>query len=523
MTELLENFKIEDKFNIKYDENTGLIDINTIDYKIDNKYLKKNPIKFYKKQDIPTLSGGLSAHYQFQINNYYYTFGGTSSGTHGGCHFWPLKENKPGTFNNRLLRYDLVNNTWKDFGSIKKIHKRAEGIGFVYKKKMYILGGYAFEYTDKKYLDEHLEKYGKWPEKKGQWYSDDMWEIYIDKNNNVITKKIIIPLFTNRAINGIVIKNKFYFIGGLLGKNQKNTMDIETLKTYFKNPECKKKINKLGKFFVSGQVLFFIDMENIEKGLQVEDIFPGVPCTNNNLLEHENHIYIFSQTTYKNNSYSNTRPNEKNRTSCTDNWKYNLDTNKWTRIKNNPIKGYHCGTIKKINKNCAIILGGIRSFMYTSIDKLKPEYNSLNYYEKFCKLDVEILKYEKDTNNIYNIDNSEIKPYFKYGTISNTYSYFNEKNQKNVTNINKIKSYDYFQHYFSDLIMYYNFDENRFYLSNYHLPYNICTPNYLLPIIENSVFIIGGESNDILFNNKCHYTNNNLVIKIESDEIKSNI
>ena len=68
--------------------------------------------------------------------------------------------------------------------------------------------------------------------------------------------------------------------------------------------------------------------------------------------------------------------------------------------------------------------------------------------------------------------------------------------------------------------MFYNFDEDKYYLSNHHLPYNIALPMKKHPIFENNIFIIGGETNDILFNKKCHYTNNNLVIKIECDMIK---
>ena len=75
------------------------------------------------------------------------------------------------------------------------------------------------------------------------------------------------------------------------------------------------------------------------------------------------------------------------------------------------------------------------------------------------------------------------------------------KDQKNVISIRKIKSYDYFQHYFSDIIMFYNFDEDKYCLSNHHLPYNIALPHFMKhSIFENNIFIIGGETNDILLN-----------------------
>lgn len=41
---------------------------------------------------------------------------------------------------------------WKDLGNIENISKRYSGSYWVYNKKMYVLGGMAWEYTDKKYL-----------------------------------------------------------------------------------------------------------------------------------------------------------------------------------------------------------------------------------------------------------------------------------------------------------------------------------------------------------------------------------
>jgi hypothetical protein len=515
MSELSKNFIIPERCNISYDENTGLFDLKTIDYKIDQKFLKTNDIKIFNKKNIPCYCG-INSHYQFQIDNYYYTFGGNSSGTHGGCHFWPLVENKKGgTFNNNLLRYDLKNDVWKNFGNIEHISKRGLGTGFVYKKKMYIIGGYAWEYMDDEYLKNYAKKYGKWPKKSGMWHSNDMWEISVI-NNTVKTKKIQIDFFTNRSMNAIVYKNKVFITGGAFGKVQLNYMKINVLLNFLKNKKCRDIVNKLGDQFFSGQILFFIDMENIEKGLQVECLIPGIPCSSSNLIIHNNFLYLFGDYSYINTSNCLWRPGEKNRASCTNNWKYHLVTKKWTRIKNTPMKGYGGYSISKISKKYAIILGGSRYFLHTSIDNKKDTND-----KKEFKSTEEVLKFDKDKYGSYNIlDNSEFKPYFKYGTICNTYSHFNEIDQKTVTSIDKIKSYDYFQHYFSDIIMFYNFDEDKYYLSNHHLPYNIALPMKKHPIFENNIFIIGGETNDILFNKKCHYTNNNLVIKIECDMIK---
>lgn len=513
MSEVSKNFIIQERCNISYDENTGLFDLKTIDFKINDKFIKKDKIEIFKRKDIIS-DCGLCGHYQFQIGNYYYTFGGGSSGTHGGCHMWPLKEKKNGKFNNNLLRYDLKNDEWKDFGNIGNISKRGMGTGFVYKNKMYIFGGHAWEYMDTELLKEYAKKHGKWPKKNGLWYSNDMWEISVI-NETVKTKKILIDIFTNREMQAIVYEDKVFIVGGLFGKVQHNYMKTKELKKYLKNERCRKIVNEIGETFISGQILFFIDMKNIEKGLQVECLIPGIPCSTSNLIIHNNFLYYVCMNTYVNTSNCLWRSGEKNRAGCHDNWKYHLVTKKWTRINNTPMKGFAGYSITKISKNYAMILGGSRYFLHTSIDNKK----NINDKKEF-KSTEEVLKFDKDKNGSYNIlDNSEFKPYFKYGTISNTYSHFNQIDQKTVTSIDRIKSYDYFQHYFSDIIMFYNFDEDKYYLSNYHLPYNIALRTKL-SIFENNIFIIGGETNDILLNKRCHYTNNNLVIKIECDMIK---
>ena len=74
---------------------------------------------------------------------------------------WPLKGRKNGKFNNNLLRYDLKNDEWKDFGNIETISKRGMGTGFVYKNKMYIFGGHAWEYMDTELFKEYAKKHGK--------------------------------------------------------------------------------------------------------------------------------------------------------------------------------------------------------------------------------------------------------------------------------------------------------------------------------------------------------------------------
>ena len=499
--------KIKELTNVNFDENSKNIIVKKIDYKINNKYIKKCDIKFKKLNDIPY---GIIDCCSFNIDNYIYIFSGHSAGYDSiiGLSYYSNKligkfEKK---FYNNLLRYNIEKDEWNDLGEIDISPRTSAGF-FTYKKQMYVFGGYIFDFMTKKDLDEYEKKYGKWPEKQHFKIFDDMYKITII-NDQINITKINIKLPKIYKLNVIIIKNKLYFIGGLTGEKQHSKIDLSKLD--IKNNHLKKNI------YMTGSILFSIDLENINKGLQIESLFPGIP-TCFDMVNKNDYIYFFSKYVCTDNHLSSFRPGEKNKISCSDNWKYNLNNKKWTRLSNFPLTGF-TSSITKFNDDYAVLLGGFRCFLNTSIDKIK-----INTENKIIGIDIPIpiekinFKMSKDGN--YNAEKSDIKPFFKYGSISNTFSLYNQfSKQYNVTKLENIGAYDYFQHYLSDLIMFYNFDEDKFYFSDHHLPYNINLST--VKIINNNIFLLGEEINDILFNNKFHGIQSNICIKLTIENLK---
>lgn len=498
----------------KYDNNSDYID-NIIDYKINNDLLLDYKLKI--KNMIPMPIGVAAASY-FIKDNYIYMILGISHNK-GGSHNLPLKGT--GSFNNNIFRYNILDNKWDNLGKIR-LHQRSAPISFTYKNKFYIAGGSSFIFEDPEYLKKYEKIYGKWPSKKGKWYSNDLTEISII-DNKVEVNITPLEIFSNVDMSSIIINNKLYFTGGTFGKKQKNFMSHSELSYYIKDPIWKEKLKKMGDKIYSGSLIFYIDMNNINNGINIECFFPGIPCVQYQMEENNNYLYLFSSHTFRNSSISKHRPLEMNRTICKDVWKYNLSTKEWSRINNFPLKALNCFKVKKINSDIAIIYGGCNGFIEISIDNIKKISNTDdrltidNYRNYIDKIPESIIEYVKD-NKRYKLKKSEINPYFRYGTISNTYSLFNETDQKNVTALNNIKAYDYFQHYFSDIILFYKFSEDKYYLSPYNLPFNIAGSNSECILINNSIYIFGGEINDILINKKFPMITSCLVTKIECDQ-----
>ena len=421
-----------------------------------------------------------------------------------------------------IYKYDLEKNKWSNIGKLKDINPMGGMINWMYKEKFYLLGGYSFQKMDPDFLKEYQEKYGKWPEKKGEWYSSDLKEITIS-NNKTIEKTIPFKMFTNTIMSSIQINNKIFFTAGVNGKKQKCWLSSGELNEYIIDNKWNKKISKMGNKIYLGSILFFIDMEELDKGLQIETIFPGIPCMSYELNEYKDYIYFFSSHTYSTSSWSSFRPGERNRASCPNNWKYNLKDKKWTRISDWPFPA-HCSK-KVINVgDVSFILGGNNGFMKTSIDYMKKNNKNFeyftedNYSEMVEKIPEIKIIYEKNKDGIWNCKDNEINAFFKFGTCTNHFSLFNHNDQKTVTSLENIKSYDYFQHYFSDIIAFYDFKQDKFYLSDHNLPMNIgaCTSKHV--VYNNHVYLFGGESNDILFNNKFPMISSCLVHKIKYDK-----
>jgi hypothetical protein len=514
---------IHESFFQKYDEETGLVKNDEVDYKINDELYKKWELQIYVKKNMPV--GSMSQGF-FRRGRFIYSMLGMSHAC-GGPHKFPFKATgNPAYGGNNIFRYDLENDKWDNLGKLKSIKPIGGMLNWVYNDKFYLLGGYSFQKADPQFLEEYQKKYGKWPEKKGEWYSSDLREITITENDEIYEKDIPLEMFTNTIMSRIQIGNRLYFIGGVNGRLQKCWLTSNELSYYIKDKSWKDKFNKMGEKIYLGSFLFYLDMENIDEGLQIESFYPGIPCMNYELVKYEHYIYLFSSHTYTGSHWSSFRPREKNRLSCPDNWKYNLETQEWIRLNDWPLRALCSKKVINAGKY-AFICGGNNAFMETSIDYLKEVdvnftcFTIDNYKEMINKIPEKKFHYEQDVNGRW-FCKGDIEPFFKFGSISNKFSYFNEIDQKTVTSLEKVKSYDYFQHYFSDLIMFYDFKEDKYYFSNYNLPMNIAATTSKHTTYDNSVYLFGGESNDILLNNKFPMISSCLVLEIKCDEFNMN-
>lgn len=468
--------------NITYDEETKLFNVPEVNYNLDKKYLKNWNIEFYKKADIPF---GLLGFATFRIDNYLYLFGGFSAGKNSinGLSFYAneLVGKHEAKYYNNLLRYDLDKDSWINLGSIDEIYPRGLMLHCTYKNKMYIFGGISNKFMSLEYLNLYKKKYGKWPEKKGLTYFDDCFEIEVDKDNKIICKKIMTLPFTYNSPpvtnSSIVYQNRLYFIGGETGKCQNMSLP-DKFKKYIKN-----KTNLDISDNNSGNLLFYINLDDFSEGVMVKSKFPGVSIVYSNLTIHNNLLYIFSSVHFNNSKKTNFRPGEKNKVACSDNWKYNFETDEWIKIRNSPMEGVSCRKSFKLNNRYILFFGSIRLFYSVTKDS-----------------DVKTVEFP--------LKDDEFNPKFKYGTISNQYSKYNETSYNDVISYNKIKAYDYYQHYFSDFILIYDIIDDKYFTMNKKMPVNLLSSSVVK--YKDELFFIGGEMNDILINNKFHGIQSNL-------------
>jgi N-acetylneuraminic acid mutarotase len=470
--------------NINFDEITGRIELTDISYNLDQKYLKECDIKFIMKKIIPYGVNGFS---YYNIDNYIYIFGGFSAGNSSinGLSFYSDKIigiHKTKFYNN-LLRYNIDNNEWEDLGIIDEIYPRALHGFFTYNNKMYLFGGFSFEFMSLDYLNKYKEINGCWPEKKDKQVFKDFYEISVI-DDKIITKRLSDLPYTIMSPSTLLINNKLFFIGGETNVIQYSKITVDFIE----------ELNIENNIYNSGSLLFYIDLDNIENfKINFESFFPGIPCVQYNLIEKNNNIFLFSDHTFNDDNKTNFRPNEKNTITCCDNWKYNLLNKKWYRIENNPIYGLSGAKIIDYDEDNILFIGGARCLFDCTIDDIKLEYSINN---KDINFKTNIINFNIKENKI---GNSILNPIFKYGTISNTYSKWNEM-CSNVISVDTIQAYDYYKHYFSDLIFMYNIKDNLFYIINQKLPCNIANPNIIK--YNNKYIFISGETNDILFNNR---------------------
>lgn len=473
---------------MKTDINDKFI-IPSVDYKLDNSKIKKCDINFIKKKMVPH---GICTNSLHKINNKIYSFGGFSAGEDSinGLSFFSTKliGNHQKKYYNDLLVYSIEDDNWDNLGIIDEIIPRGNHQSTTYNNNIYIFGGFHFEFMDLNDLTEYKNKYGYWPQKKEQRVLKDAYKIIIKSDNTfevVRIKNLPLPLYNGKTI---LINNKLYFFSG--ATNLSENMDIY-------DNELLEKISsefKIDKSLInSGNILFSLDLDNpIE--YKFESFFPGIPLCSTTLLNINDNIYIIGGITKKHNINHPGRNNYKIDVGVDDIWIYSPIQKKWEYLTKIPISGVSGIGCHKYG-DYIIFFGGAKQFCNASITNGKIT----------------------EVKNTEHLD--ILRPHFKYGNISNIISLFNEKNFKNNISYETCGQYDYYQHYFSDLILLYDTKCNNFFLSNKTLPVNI--NGFTNNISDgNKIYFIGGEINDTLINNDFYGIQSCLVFTMEINSIK---
>lgn len=483
--------------NVRTDSNDKFI-INNPDYKLNSDKMLNCDIDIFKLKDHEY---GLCGSTLFNIGNRIFLFGGFCAGSNANNYFSYYSNKLSNSkyeikFFNHLSCYFIDENRWEKIGEIDEILPRSQHGFATYENNIYIFGGYSFEFMTKEYLDEYKNKYGKWPEKKGQNVLDDCFKITINDDNTYKITKLPNLLIKSYSFSCTTIKNILYFFGGACDVNEKIEIDYETKQ----NILSKHGLNILDEKINMGNILFSFDLTNPYNGFNIESIFAGVPRLNAFITNYNSYIYVFGGNNKNNNIAHSGRENNNMICAVSDCWRYHIQYKKWEFINEIPISGYANFSIINYN-NYSLFLGGVKFFKNI---RLKGEF--INYDN--CEFENSI---DCDSKNYFN-------PFFKYGKITNTFSLCNETKFKDAKSFVNGSPFEYYQHYFSDVIIAYNYDENKFYICNKTLPINMCLGTNLIQI-GNSYYYFASEINDILVNDIFYGIQTSLCLRIDVKSI----
>lgn len=369
------------------------------------------------------------------------------------------KTNHDRGFIKDIFCYSIKNNNWKCIGKLPIKARQLSG-SIVLGNKMYIWGGFSYIPLTKKECEHYRNLKIPLPNKKKIYtYADGCCLSY---ENNILTWHNCPTLpFSNVGFKVVNYKKKkkIYFLNGSM-------YDRQSFNTF----HCINNI-QIGKMFFS---MSYDDNFNIILGsLEYINNFPGLPRLKANVHVVEDYIYIFS-------GYATTK-NEKNtfkgRVELTyhnivDNWKYNILTDTWSRLKTFPTCLCNAGSVVYKDRY-VIFIGGVK-------------------YNKTLIMRQNLL------NSI--IFNNDIKlPYNDISTIKNPF----------VTIESTANQYN---HYFSNIIGIYDIIDNVYNISETKLPININSP--IIDIHDSNIYIVGGEVNPILINNIYYGNCSSLLMKI---------
>lgn len=448
-----------------------------INYNLDSSYLD-NEISFNinKINNLP--KGNVLAKLIYDYKNTIYIYGGLYAGKEAASSlstnstFDKLEGIFNKGFDNCLYSFNINTKIFKCIRELNEILPRKYHFFTFYNDSIYIGGGIFHSFLDQKYLDHYKKIHNKWPPKANKVEYDDFYKININDNFR-ITKIGNFP-FNINVEKTVLINNNLYIL--FLFKLKYKTFEV------FKNKKIDDNTN----------VIIYLNLDSNTTDLHFLTCFPGTVRYYPEFLNYKNeYLFIIGGFSFlKENDLF--RENEKASCSILDNWKYNILDNSWQRICNTPLLGLS-NFGGDIFNDKIIFYGGVRRYKTLLLDENKKE-NIVDLKEE----------------NKYNL----FKPYFQYGKCSNLISIYNEEYQKHNTNLEKSGSYPYYMHYFSDMIMIYDINLNTFKLSTTKLPVNI-NGSFNHKKINNKLYIMGGEINDTLINDKFYGINTNLCFEID--------
>ena len=271
---------------------------------------------------------------------------------------------------------------------------------------------------------------------------------------------------TMSSVINVEEEQKIYFIGGAYY----NKHSYDTCKVMNGMP--------IGKSFFS--LSYDDNFDIIEGSFKIEKIFTGSGRYSPSCFKINNFIYVIGgcssgkvKTKYK--GYSEYVP-----LNVIDNWKYNLETKKWTRISNliTPICNF--GGINY--KNDKIILFGGTRYNESILD------NKIIHTSKLINKSI-----ERKYNGISTMQNVHYLPGRYRGRLS-TYNY-----------------------YFSNLIIIYDIKNDAFSISNDILPINTHLPRVCCDK-NHDVYLCANEASPRLIDNRLHGECSSLFLKIQIEE-----
>jgi len=369
-------------------------------------------------------------------------------------------------FIDNIYSYNIKENNWKYLCKLN-ISPRQGSYSIVLGNKLYVWGGYSYTPLSDDELKYYKENKINLPSKKDVLTYSNGLCISVD-NNNLLQKKIDIPNFfsTMTSVVNVEEEQKIYFIGGAYY----NTYSYDIFIPMNGMP--------IGKTFFS---LSYDDNFNIIEGsFKIEKEFTGSGRYSPSCFKINNFIYVIGgcssgkvKTKYK--GYPEYVP-----LNTIDNWKYNLETKKWTRISNliTPICNF--GAINY--KNDKIILFGGTRYNESILD------NEIIHTSKLINKSI-----ERKYNGISTLQNLHYLPGRYRGRLS-TYNY-----------------------YFSNLIIIYDIKNDAFSISNDVLPINTHLPRVCCDK-NHDVYLCANEASPRLINNRLHGECSSLFLKIQIEE-----